>query len=162
MRRIFFCFIALFCTLSAADAMTRDAELTNTTPYNYNYMYPYMNNQMRTNLNPGVTPSQSSNLIDTVVKTTNIGPGRRVVPRPTQNTSRNATNISTGRSAAYTGTNGRRVVARSAMRNNTPAPRTGTNGRSVVARSGTARELSTPTINDWKLQSFFNKFYATS
>ena len=147
MRRMCISLSILFLAYTGAYATTRDAQLTNTTPYNYNYMYPYMNNNMRTNLNPGVTPSQSSNLIDTVVKTTNIGPGRRVVPRPTQNTSRNATNISTGRSAAYTGTNGRRVVARSAMRNNTPAPRTGTNGRSVVARSGTAREISTPTIN---------------
>ncbi|MDW3024125.1 MAG: hypothetical protein R8N50_00330, partial [Alphaproteobacteria bacterium] len=57
-------YFIVFCTLSTnVIATTRDARLTNTTGYNYNYMYPYMNNQMRTNLNPGVTPSQNSNLI---------------------------------------------------------------------------------------------------
>lgn len=119
MRRIFFYFIALFCTLSTADAMTRDAELTNTTPYNYNYMYPYMNNQMRTNLNPGTTTSQSLNPINTVVKTTKLSGDRRVVARPTP--ARSATTTSVRRN--ITARNSipqsaqRRVVARSGVRN---------------------------------------------
>lgn len=89
-----------------ANAATRDARLTNTTGYNYNYMYPYMNNQMRTNLNPGITPSQNSNLIDTVVKTTPLDTGRRVVPRTKKTIARSAAAPNT------TVQNTRRVVAR--------------------------------------------------
>lgn len=150
MRRMFVSLLLIITAWSGGWAMTRDAKLTNTTAYNYNYMYPYMNNNMRTNLNPGVTPSQSSNLIDTVVKTTNMGAQRRVVPRPTASGNTNA------RSATKTGTNGRRVVARSAQQNNTPARSatySGQSNRRVVARAGTssgnqvARELSVPRIN---------------
>ena len=150
MRRMFVSLLLIITAWSGGWAMTRDAKLTNTTPYNYNYMYPYMNNNMRTNLNPGVSPSQSSNLIDTVVKTTNMGAQRRVVPRPTASGNTNA------RSATKTGTNGRRVVARSAQQNNTPARSatySGQSNRRVVARAGTssgnrvARELSVPRIN---------------
>lgn len=78
----------------------------------YNYMYPYMNNQMRTDLNPGVTVSQSTNPMDVVVKTRqmdNSTSTRRVVPR------NNSKNIAR---AATTQTN-RRVVARRATNTNT-------------------------------------------
>lgn len=57
----------------------------------YNYMYPYMNNQMRTDLNPGVTISQSTNPMDVVVKTKQLSSStsnRRVVPRRGANTAR--------------------------------------------------------------------------
>lgn len=118
-KRILF-FIA-FYTLATGGAIaaTRDATLTNTTGYNYNYMYPYMNNQMRTNLNPGVSATLSSNPIDTVVKTTKLSTGRRVVPR---------TNASR---AAATGTNTYGTSARAAT--STPTK------RNVVARRGNLR-----------------------
>ena len=151
MKRIFFYFIALFCTLSTADAMTRDAELTNTTPYNYNYMYPYMNNQMRTNLNPGTTTSQSLNPINTVVKTTKLSGDRRVVSRPTP--ARSATNTTaqpaqrrvvqrsnfggTARSGVPQ-SNQRRVVARSGVRNNTNMRTTRIDTASNIQRNAAA------------------------
>lgn len=117
---------------TGAWAITRDAQLTNTTPYNYNYMYPYMNNQMRTNLNPGTTPSQSLSPINAVVKTTKIGPQRRVVSRtPARAATTNVASPST--------TSGRGVRARSATNINTPMRRnaqpTSAPQRQVIARS---------------------------
>lgn len=112
--------------MANAHSMTRDAKLTDTTGYNYNYMYPYMNNQMRTNLNPGVTTSQSTNPINTVVKTIPLSSPRRVVPRPT-NAARAATNTATRRTIP---TNSARSGTRTA-----PVRATNTNRR-VVARSG--------------------------
>ena len=106
MRKRIFSFLILLPLFFDANAATRDARLTNTTGYNYNYMYPYMNNQMRTNLNPGITPSQNSNLIDTVVKTTPLDTGRRVVPRTKKTIARSAAAPNT------TVQNTRRVVAR--------------------------------------------------
>ena len=116
MRRNFYIFIVLFGFTGALHAMTRDAKLTNTTGYNYNYMYPYMNNQMRTNLNPGVTTSQSLSPINAVVKTTSIGPQRNVVPRRTKGaaTARAATS-----GAPTAQSTQRRVVARSGAGSNT-------------------------------------------
>ena len=112
MRKRIFCFLAFFSLFAHANAATRDAQLTNTTGYNYNYMYPYLNNQMRTNLNPGITPSQNSNLIDTVVKTTPLSTSRRVVPR-TAKTARAATNTTTTARVGTTSAQpSRRVVAR--------------------------------------------------
>lgn len=124
-KRITF-FITFLAIITNAHAMTRDAQLTDTTGYNYNYMYPYMNNQMRTNLNPGVTTSQSTNPINTVVKTIPLSSPRRVVPRPT-NAARGATNT-TARRAISTGSAG--TGTRTA-----PVRATNTNRR-VVARSG--------------------------
>ena len=131
MRRIFCCFTALLCIVTATYAATRDAQLTNTTGYNYNYMYPYMNNQMRTNLNPGVTTSQSLNPINTVVKTTKLSADRRVVPRPT-NTQRTATNTTNRRITPQVAQS--RTSARAGV-----MPSTNTTGRRVVARSGISR-----------------------
>lgn len=110
-------------TATANAAATRDAKLTNTTGYNYNYMYPYMNNQMRTDLNPGVTTSQSLSPINTVVRTIPLGEKRRVVARPT--TARAATNAPTAR---------RRVSPRP-----TTAARSGIIGGTNAARIGTRR-----------------------
>ena len=115
MRKRILGFLSILITITSAHATTRDARLTNTTAYNYNYMYPYMNNQMRTDLNPGVTPSQNSNLIDTVVKTEPLSTARRVVPR-TAKTARSATNATTtarvGTTAVASNQSTRRVVAR--------------------------------------------------
>ena len=91
MRKRILYFFTLFIVSTGAIATTRDAQLTNTTGYNYNYMYPYMNNQMRTDLNPGVTISQSTNPMDVVVKTKQLSSStsnRRVVPRRGTNTAR--------------------------------------------------------------------------
>lgn len=107
-------------------ATTRDAQLTNTTGYNYNYMYPYLSNQMRTDLNPGVTTSQSTSPINAIVRTTKMSGERRVVPRPT--VTRSATNTTTRRTTPPNTT---------AQRRTTPAPvRAQNTNRRVVARSG--------------------------
>ena len=123
MKKIICILATVIPCVFTANAATRDAQLTNTTGYNYNYMYPYLNNQMRTNLNPGVTTSQSLSPINTVVKTTKLAGERRVVPRQT--------------ARAATNTNARRVVARpniSQSARATVSPNN--NSRRVVARSG--------------------------
>ncbi len=137
MRKRYAVFAAFFCIHAAAWGTTRDAQLTNTTGYNYNYMYPYMNNQMRTNLNPGVTTSQSTSPINAVVRTTKMAADRRVVPRPTNG--RSATNTTTRRIAA-TMPNSNPQVARAATpgpgATSQPAARPRNTNRRVVARSG--------------------------
>ena len=130
-------FLGLLFAIAMSD--TASAVAVSTTPRatsqyikrdTYNYMYPYMNNQMRTDLNPGVTISQSTNPMDVVVKTKpldNSTSSRRVVPRNNNAAAaRAATNTGTTASSNLTQTN-RRVVARSATNRNT-AP------RNVVAR----------------------------
>lgn len=126
MERIIRLFIApLFAmyTMVATAAVRKPAMYVD--PNAYAYMYPYMNNQMRTDLNPGTSVLMTNNPIDVVVKTKRASEPRRVVPR---------------RASAATGVNvptqnsTRRVVARAATNQNT-APK---NTRRVVAR--TARE----------------------
>ncbi len=109
----------------------------------YNNLYPYMNNTMRTSLNPGTTPSQSNAQINVLTRTkqaTNTTT-RKVVPRTatTQTTARSATTGTSVRSAstpttANTNSNAR-VATNTTMaaRNNTTSNST----RRVVARSGT-------------------------
>lgn len=78
-----------------------------------------MNNKMRTNLNPGTTPSQSTNQIDVLTRTV-----------PANTTS---------------GTTSRRVVARGAVAANTNVSSSGASGqgaRRVVARRTTARSAT--------------------
>ena len=158
MRRIFACFIALFCAAHDAGAATRDAQLTNTTGYNYNYMYPYMNNQMRTNLNPGVTTSQSLSPINTVVKTTKMGADRRVVPRP-QPASRTATTTQRRTTQQITPARAARVGV---------IPSANTTGRRVVARSGVsgtparARNTTKRTNNNETYYNNQKKYYSES
>lgn len=111
MRRIsFFIIVAmLVCSTgytadSRRTVVTRSARAAaeqNMTPssgYTYNYMYPYLNNQMKADLNPGVTISQSTSPINAIVRTTPLSSknSRRVVPRSaTKNNSmaRAATNV---------------------------------------------------------------------
>ena len=82
-------FYGILCIL-INDANAAPAASAYIKPDTYNYMYPYMNNQMRTDLNPGVMPNQNTNPMDIVVRTTQMGNARRVVSRPT-NTARAAT-----------------------------------------------------------------------
>ncbi len=135
MRKVLCNFILISTISCSAWGTTRDAQLTNTTQYNYNYMYPYLNNQMRTNLNPGTTNSQSSNPINAVVRTIPLGAQRQVVPRQPR-TVRVATTPSaptqiTNMRTAPTPTSNRRVVARRPGRG------------ASIARSGTIQPQST-------------------
>ena len=114
--------LLVFATTTASAAVSTAPRATSQyiKPDTYNYMYPYMNNQMRTDLNPGVTISQSTNPMDVVVKTkplSNSTSARRVVPRKNPNTSARATTTNTAQPA--TQQTNRRVVARRATNTNT-------------------------------------------
>lgn len=133
--------------------------------YTYNYMYPYLNNQMRTDLNPGVTPTQSGNPIDVITRTEKLSSERRVVPRRTSSKStaaRSSVSQTPAMSSRYaSGTSG---VGSSAARSATPgtgaAPMARSAGassaastRRVVARRGVgtgARTTSAATARDNK------------
>lgn len=150
MRKRILCFIAFFGLTTGAFCATRDAQLTNTTPYNYNYMYPYLSNQMRTNLNPGTTTSQSLSPINTIVKTTPMAAQRRVVPR-----------TGTGRSATTTAA--RRTIATTNARSATPSQTTYSapaTQRRVVARSGTSGTKIAATNRSSRTENSYN--YKTS
>ena len=110
--------------------------------YTYNYMYPYMNNDMRTTLNPGVTTSQSTSPINAVVRTENLSAPRRVVARPTPNA--NAARVATA--TASMASTPRRVVSRptpntnsARVAMNTP---TNNNPRRVVARPNSSANVA--------------------
>jgi len=126
------------CFASARGVVSRAARATNTptSGYTYNYMYPYLNNQMRSTLNPGDANAQSTSPINVVVKTTplpnNNSNTRRVVAR----SGRIATS---GNMTGNTSAN----IARAAMP--TATATTGSYGanRNVVARRSTARAGTT-------------------
>jgi len=149
----FLLIIAAFipCFADARDVISRAARVTNTptSGYTYNYMYPYLNNKMRTELNPGDANDQSTSPINAIVRTEampNTTP-RRVVSRggDVRSTARSATTVSNNTSAraAYTptintnrGGTGRNVVARS----------TRTNNNNVVNRSATNTSTTTSSV----------------
>lgn len=125
--------------MSWANAATRTSQYIQ--PDTYNYMYPYMNNKMRVDLNPGVTPSQSTNPIDVVVKTKQLSTERRVVPRRGTSAARSAT---AGTTAQKTN---RQVVARRGnnRQNNQYIVQNATDTRSNP--NYTARNAQKPTIS---------------
>ncbi|MBP3315992.1 MAG: hypothetical protein J6L70_00105 [Alphaproteobacteria bacterium] len=142
----FLCFCITLGTTSVAMGVSTSPRATSQyiKPDTYNYMYPYMNNQMRTDLNPGVTVSQSTNPMDIVVKTkplNNATSSRRVVPRRNAgNTARAVTNT-TVYSAPQTN---RRVVARRAANANTVAtPRGATRYNGLAVNRNTASTTTT-------------------
>lgn len=110
---------------SAVRAATRSTNSTPTAGYAYNYMYPYLNNQMRTDLNPGVTPSQAGNPISVIARTEKMSSDRRVVPRA-------AARSNTARSAAAGGS-----TARAAVPSSGGVARAATSG-AVTASAGTS------------------------
>lgn len=103
------------CVAGARSVVSRAARVTNTptSGYTYNYMYPYLNNQMRSTLNPGNANAQSTSPINAIVKT---------VPLPDTQT--------------------RGVTARTA-RSATTGTTTSASGGATVARSGTGSYAST-------------------
>lgn len=161
-------FLPILCALcvacgGAAGAATRASDYVSANTYNN--MYPYMNNAMRTQLNPGTSPSQSTNQIDVLARTIPTGntattAARRVVSRSTSARSATKTGTAvaaaaTSNTAATTGaaTNARRVVARSASRSGTASGATTArssvgvaSGRNVRAR--TVRGNGTVTRDD--------------
>ena len=117
----------------------------------YNYMYPYMTNKMRTDLNPGVTTSQSTNPMDVVVKTkplSNATSTRRVVPRRNSNTTARAATSNTAQPA--TQQTNRRVVARRATNTSTQTTVARGNRRTspITANARTSSNANTSTSKD--------------
>lgn len=121
LKRLLLLLTALFFS-APVNATTRAANYISANTYNN--LYPYMNNTMRTNLNPGTTPSQSQAQINVLTRTipSSTSETRKVVPR-----------TSTARSATPTTTSAYRAAS-------TPANTSSTSARRVVARTAsTAR-----------------------
>ena len=152
-RFLRFCTIFLIFTQAPWELAAAPVQSKYIKPDTYNYMYPYMNNKMRTELNPGVTPNQSTNPMDIVVRTEKLSAPRQVVPRKSKTTARSAkpvtstTNNNTMRSAtgttqmrsgnarAATSTQNRRVVARSGVRRTTQQARSNTRTNNTARTS---------------------------
>ena len=146
----------LFAVLMCADAFAVGAGASRGTiggkgtlskyidPQSYAYMYPYMNNQMRTEMNPGTTVSMTNNPIDVVVRTAQMSEPRRVVPRTAKTTARAATTTNSGAQSAPA----RRVVQRS--QKNTARAATTAATRTRVERSArdgdSVRAAATATV----------------
>lgn len=118
MRKVsVFLYILLITTCNTMAANTRPN--TRASAYvdseSYSYMYPYLSNKMRTELNPGVTVSQTNNPIDVLVRTKKMSEPRRVVPRKVTTTSARSattTNVVARAATASPTTQPRRVVPR--------------------------------------------------
>ena len=151
-----FAFLSLIC----ADAFAARGDLSKyVDPQSYAYMYPYLNNKMRTEMNPGTTVNMANNPIDIVVKTKQMGEPRRVVPRTqksanTNNTARTATTNNsvqqTRRVVQRTNQTTARVATNSPATNTTATP----TARSVRQRgtrannsARTTTETTTTTTN---------------
>lgn len=132
--------------IADANALTARSAASNYVSENtYNNLYPYMNNTMRTNLNPGTTPSQSNAAINVLTRTkttSNSTTTRNVVPR-------SATTVSTARSASTStqSQKARAATSQSSTRRVTPRATSSSNS----ARSGTtytsAATRSVPTTS---------------
>lgn len=147
-------------TFSAWSVTSRASDYVSENTYNN--LYPYMNNTMRTNLNPGVTPGQSNAQINVLTRTSAPGTTtRRVVQRGTTSARAGTTATATSARSATPSASTRTVATRtpqttSARAGTTTSARMGTSSnrntsgtRRVVARSatgttgGTARSATT-------------------
>lgn len=113
--------LCVLCFVGTAGAATRASDYVSANTYNN--MYPYMNNAMRTGLNPGTSPSQSTNQIDVLTRTIPTGnaastTARRVVSRSTTARSGVTSGATTARSSVATAS-GRNVRARTVRGNGT-------------------------------------------
>ncbi len=139
-----FVFTATFYYTAAMGATSRASDYVSANTYNN--LYPYMNNTMRTNLNPGVNPSQSNAQINVLTRTTpaNGTSTRRVVARSARNTS-GATSARSATISSAPRASTRSVSARRATNTGTSSARAATPARNntqntarrVVARSAT-------------------------
>jgi len=162
MQRGIFLFIlgTMLATTAANAVSTRNVRTANrngvataqnqtvnpASSYTYNYMYPYLNNQMRTTLKPYDATSPSTNPINTVVRTEQLSSPRRVVPRPTPNNVTNATtNTDAARAATNTGmANGRRVIQR--PRTNNATTQNGVQNQNVARNTATRNQHTNDTL----------------
>ena len=161
MKGIFkFLFVATILvpmTANARAVVSRAARATNTptSGYTYNYMYPYLNNQMRETLNPGDANAQSTSPINVVVKTEKMPTPtetRRVVSRSGRiSTNKNTTTNNMTYRGARAATNIPAVQNPNTVRRVSP--------RGSIARSGrTNNSTNSGTINS----STANSVYVSS
>lgn len=149
MARKFILFVictTLAITSGAALATTRPSDYVSANAYNN--LYPYMNNTMRTNLNPGVSPSQANAQINVLTRTnTTNSSTRTVVPRraTTTNTNARAATTSSARTTPTSNTAAqnarsatRGVSQRRATSTGTSTARAATNGDRTTARRATS------------------------
>jgi hypothetical protein len=136
-RIVLFLFLAICTAVTNATAATgRLSKYID--PQSYSYMYPYLSNKMRTELNPGTTVTQTNNPMDVVVRTKSMDSNkRRVVPRT--NTARAAKSTDTKTNSATTQ---RHVVQR-----NTARAATSTSARKVVSRRARTTDRYDPDAN---------------
>lgn len=135
MERIFAVLFAILLCTDAVAATTRGRVSKYVDPQSYAYMYPYLNNKMRTEMNPGTTVNMVNNPIDVVVKTKAMPNQRRVVPR-TAKPANSATTAARTATTAGTTQSTRRVVPRTAKSGTTA--RAATNATpTTLARSTT-------------------------
>ncbi len=132
----------------SADTTVVSHTAKPTSGYTYNYMYPYLNNQMKTTLNPGGATSQSTSPINTIVKTTPI-PGttqRRIVSRAGTTNKKNdsTTNIQQNPKRNIVPRQSNSSVARSAQTQQFSQSTQSQQKKRVIARSGTTSRTTNP------------------
>ena len=155
MVRVFRIFIVMIAAISWGGAGYATTAAAGYMRQNtYDNMYPYMNNNMRTRLDPGSNPSRAAAQISTLTRTNtsnSINNTRRVVPRAAANraainsaASAAASAVSAANSARAANNNTRGVAVRSATTTRAAPVRAATNDtRRVVARAGTNRNAGT-------------------
>jgi len=114
LRNLIICFCALVvlpCTARVLKTAQAGRLSKYVDPQSYAYMYPYLSNQMRAELNPGTTVSMANNPMNVVVKTEPMSEPRRVVARPNRTAQVGAARVATV-STTSVSTPQRRVVAR--------------------------------------------------
>ncbi len=128
----FFILLGLGGIITPAIATTRASDYVSANTYNN--MYPYMNNRMRTNLNPGINTGAAPAQVTTMTRT--IKPAgtteRRVVSRPTPARQASAS----GNTIARSGTAQTATVANTQTRGvGTSSPIHNQSSRRVVPRA---------------------------
>lgn len=147
MERFLRYFFGLLCALMSSDcfaaAVGRASKYID--PQSYAYMYPYLSNKMRTELNPGTTVSMANNPMNVVVKTEQMSAPRRVVSRASKTSGttvgRAATTTQNASTVAAAPT--RRVVARP----QTQSARVATAQTARAAVQPVARASAAPVTN---------------
>ena len=127
-------YLSIFLLLIGTNAVAATGRVSRyVDPQSYAYMYPYLNNQMRTAMNPGTTVNMTNNPIDVIVKTKQMGEPRRVVPRTQKSNNTNGT----ARAATNTTQQTRRVVQRTPQ----TTARVATNPATTTNAAPTARSV---------------------
>ena len=142
-RILVFLFAFLFIGNAYSATTGRVSPSRYVNPQSYAYMYPYLNNKMRTELNPGTTVSQTNNPVDVIVRTTPMSEPRRVVPRTQRNTTTNA-RATTQQTTTNTV---RRVVQRSSGVAQTNRAAIRSVGRTETNTSNRSTQTTNTTIN---------------